>query len=1028
MSDPYRTGELRGHVLDAWAAAPARFREDANSEEDYALGGYRDRVLVELAQNAADAAARAGTPGSLRLEFDGDTLVASNTGAPLDAAGVAALSTLRASAKREDDQVGRFGVGFAAVVAVSDDPLIASAPGAVAWSRARTRAAVAEVPALKAELAARGGHVPVLRLPFTADAAPVPGFTTSVRLPLRDAAAREQVRDLLAAAGPALLLALPSLAAVRIVTPDGTRTLTARHPGPADRDAVAVIEVDGVTSRWWLAEDGGLLDDRLLDDRPAEERGRRTWSVRWAVPVDADDRPVPPPADVPAVVHAPTPSDEPQSLPALLLASFPLAPDRRHTAPGPLTEFLVERAADLYARALGRLPHVPQVLTLVPIGLASGELDASLRRAVLSRLPDRPFLPPAATGTDGTDGTTGTPPLAGVDAGPAPERVADLDRHGGALRPRDAVVVEGGGTLIDLLAPVLPGLLPAGWSPDSPALRALGVRRLGVADLVDALGELRRDAGWWRELYDALDGMPADALGALPVPLADGRLVRGPRGLLLPTDELRAAVPDPDLLAPLGLRVVDAAAAHPLLRRLGAVEATPRGVLNGPAVRAAVAGSYDADDPGPLAEAVLTLVEAAGLGPGDAPWLGELALPDADGGFSPADELLIPGAPLAEVILDDAPFGQVADDLVDRYGAGPLEAAGAVWTFGLLRAEDVPLDAIDLGLDAEEAWAAELLDRLGDHLPPVVPEFTAVRDLELVDPRRWPRAMELLATPELRDALRAPARVLRADGRTVDLPSYTGWWLSRHPVLDGHLPGELRLSGDDADDLLAGLYPPAPRGLDAELARALGVRTTLTALLAAPGGANELLDRLADASLPVGRDQLRDLWTEFATRPLPAPPDPPDRVRAVRGGAVVVADAADAVVLDAPDLLPLLDCALVVGPWPYAGRLADLLDLPRASEEVAGAVAGDGHQRTVPDAIRLPDGPETYRAHDRLTADGVAVPWRYVDGVLHAADDTGLAFGVAWAAGAWRSRHTLAAVLTDPGHAATTRAEADLDP
>ena len=65
--DPFGTAELRRRVLDAWAASPARFREDANAEEDYALGGYRDRVVVELAQNAADAAARAGVAGGLRL-------------------------------------------------------------------------------------------------------------------------------------------------------------------------------------------------------------------------------------------------------------------------------------------------------------------------------------------------------------------------------------------------------------------------------------------------------------------------------------------------------------------------------------------------------------------------------------------------------------------------------------------------------------------------------------------------------------------------------------------------------------------------------------------------------------------------------------------------------------------------------------------------------------------------------------------------------------------------------------------------
>ncbi|MYW08909.1 hypothetical protein GT034_11195, partial [Streptomyces sp. SID2563] len=65
--DPFGTARLRRGVLAAWGAGPARFREDANAEEDLALGGYRDRLVVELAQNAADAAARAGTPGRLRL-------------------------------------------------------------------------------------------------------------------------------------------------------------------------------------------------------------------------------------------------------------------------------------------------------------------------------------------------------------------------------------------------------------------------------------------------------------------------------------------------------------------------------------------------------------------------------------------------------------------------------------------------------------------------------------------------------------------------------------------------------------------------------------------------------------------------------------------------------------------------------------------------------------------------------------------------------------------------------------------------
>ena len=58
-ADPFDTEQIRARVMDAWRATPARFREDANTEEDFALGGYRDRLLVELLQNASDAAGAA---------------------------------------------------------------------------------------------------------------------------------------------------------------------------------------------------------------------------------------------------------------------------------------------------------------------------------------------------------------------------------------------------------------------------------------------------------------------------------------------------------------------------------------------------------------------------------------------------------------------------------------------------------------------------------------------------------------------------------------------------------------------------------------------------------------------------------------------------------------------------------------------------------------------------------------------------------------------------------------------------------
>jgi len=1032
--DPFGTAELRGRVLDAWAVSPARFREDANAEEDYALGGYRDRVVVELAQNAADAAARAGVPGRLLLTLRDGMLTAANTGAPLDAAGVEALSTLRASSKRGPDAagetVGRFGVGFAAVVAVSDAPRVRSLTGTVGWSRDRTRELVRAVPALAAELASRAGNVPVLRLPFAdgvmaADALP-DGFATVVELPLRDAAASRLVTQLLAETGPALLLALPALAEVVIETAAGTRVLTAEHAGDA-----ATITADGAVSRWRVTAAGGELDPALLADRPAEERTRTAWSVRWAVPlagqdigpetglglpgdVVSRDQPLGRlPAGVGAVVHAPTPTDEPLGLPALLLASFPLSPDRRHVAPGALTDFLVERAAEGYAGLLPGLVPGPGLLDLVPGPVGRGELDARLGRAILARLPDVAFLPAVS---------------------------------GSRVRPRDALLLGTGlPGLAEWLAPALPDLI-AGPSRHQ-AYSVLGVRRLPLAELADMLAPLDRPPAWWRGLYEALAGVAPDELaelGALPVPLADGRLVRGPRGLLLPGPGLER----PGRLAALGLRVVDPSATDPLLARLGAVEATPRGVLADPATRAAVANSYDAaaeagyDDDGPsrVADAVLGLLSVAHAERGEYPWLADLALRDVDGEWVPAGELLLPDGALAGVVAEDAPFGTIAADLLSRYGAAPLEAAGVLSSFDLLTMHDVDLASPDLDVDEADEWASHVLAMLprvpagAAAVPPIAIEVLAVRDLEFVDPDRWPRALDLLAHPPLRAALVEPVRVRLADGRHADVPSYTAWWLRRHVTLAARRPAGLRAA--DSDPLLAGLYDDltaAPAGVlaDPAIARALGVRTSLVGLLTEPGGADELLTRLADEARPVFRPQLRALWSALAAAEL-TPDDiaPPDRIRAVRGTDIIVADADDVLILDAPDLWPLVaDQPLVLAPHTAASHLADLLDLPLASEEVPGVIESTGESRPVPEIVRsvLATAPETYQSHDKLVVDGVEIPWRYRDGDIHAATPQGLASGLAWATGNWQARHALTALVTTPADTARTLAEADLE-
>ncbi|MGY1858321.1 sacsin N-terminal ATP-binding-like domain-containing protein [Modestobacter sp. SYSU DS0290] len=970
--------ELRRRVLAAWTDSPARFREDANAEEDLVRGGYRDRLLMELAQNAADAAARAGVPGRLRLTLADDVLTAANTGAPLDDAGVQALVSLRASAKRDGAGVGRFGVGFAAVLAVSDEPAVLSTDRSVRFSAAATREAVAAVPALAAELDRRNGAVPVLRLPFDASGAVPDGFATTVVLPLRPEAG-DVVRAALHGLDPTLLLGLPALAEVEVVLDGAARTLT--RTGDAGR----VVLTDGpARTSWAVVTRSGELPADLFADRPVEERDRRGYSVTCAVPLDDDGAPAPLPGR--QVLHAPTPSDEPLSLPARLIAPFPLDPDRRHVAPGPLTDALVAVLADAYTNLISELPTEPVLLHLLPkASLAATELDAALCRAVLDRLIHTAWLPAA-------------------------------DPEEPPLRPDRAVVLDDATPeLVAALAGVLPGLLPAGWSrrPDGPVLAALGVHRAGLAEVVEAVRGVQRPGEWWAALYTALADADREELAALPVPLADGRTAQSPSGVLLPDPALPAG-----RLAPLGLRIADPAAATgragQVLERLGARPATAAAVLADPAVAAAARTSLDRADDGedvaPLADAVLGLAAAAG--PGEHPELAELALPDDDGGWAPAGELVLPGSPLAAV-LEHGALGTLDRAFARRYDRTALVAVGVLDGFATVRAEHPD----DLDVDRAGEWADAVLDRLPAGAPPPAwPTVTAVRDLELV--RDWPRALPLLA------ALPADARAdVQLDGTVV--PGYLRWWLRTSPVLGGRRPDRLR---HPAGIELQGLYEPVPE-LAADVLELLAPPRTVADVLADVDDALDLLDRLGDPRCTVVPALLRSVYAQLAAALDGVDVEPPERVRV---GPRQVSE--DAVVLDAPWLQPLVDRALV----PAAGApeaVADLLDLSLASEIAGRARVTSRPVRTLPwaevpgaglAAARLGvvelTGQVAVHAEVAVTG-GRTVPWW--PGDPDVVDGTPASFGraLAWRTGAWPLRAALTEAFAHPGRAAELAAE-----
>ncbi|MGC0362553.1 hypothetical protein ABH922_000537 [Rhodococcus sp. 27YEA15] len=855
-------------------------------------------MLTELAQNAADAAARAGVPGELWVSLTGSVLTVANTGQPLDEPGVHALTALRASGKRASDDgvVGRYGVGFSAVRAVSDEVELRSTTGSIRFSASKTRT---EVDLL--ELAIPDGGIPVLRLVWGSDESPSAGADSEVVLTLRDGVDGAALLTAMAGEAEDLLLELPGLQTIRVGEQVFERSERELESG--------IVEVSIGAGTWWQY---------------------RTAHARWIIPVI--DGVVEPVGD--GVLRAPTRSDEELSIPVIVVAEIAMQPDRRRILPGAA----ISRIADGYAEFAAALPP-GQRTALVPVpGFARGEVDSLLREALLAELRENPWLP-----------VVGEPDR-------APQRATVLPGLDDALAKLLTEVIGG------LVVPDLSG------SRHERALAAVDTHRIGLARIAELLSGLDREPRWWQRLYGALeplvvDGLAVEELGTLPVPLSDGRTVTGPRTVVTGT-ELG------DSVGPVRwARLVHPDAAHPLLTRLGARSATAVDLLSDPALRALVEDAVDQDDSEAIELASVILGLAAAVQPGVLPsWIGEVLLPDSGGELCSADQLLLPGAPLAEVLVEDSPFGIVAADFVEQVGDQALRAVGVGWGFTVVR-EELP-SGPDHDLDDEQRW--------WDTLTEDPERFEGVRDLDLVDENRWGRALSLLAeSPVTRPLL-------------ADRNGYTAWWLRTNAELDGTPMGLLRAPSDDTfTDLIDPIEHPDAAHLVAVLTAGVVDDHDLAQLL---------LDRLADVDrrpTPAVIARTHRLLAEASGRGVLDLDELrlPTYVRALSGDLV---DPAEALVVDRPwfgAALPVQRA--VLGSIASASALAELLDVATASDAVGAEVLGTG-TRSVwarePQAVlvfaafgrEVPD--DVVVIHEELSvqlsgdvAGVVAVPW-WVDG------------------------------------------------
>lgn len=270
--------ELTELALRTYGVNPGLVEEHANGERRIHQGGYGDRQLFELIQNAADELRDFEFRGG-RIEavLTATHLYCANEGSPITPAGAETILRMGVSRKR-GGQIGRFGVGVKSVLSVTRTPQFFSSTGAFGfdadWSAHEIRTAVNKSMVEQGRPEIEIADTPVLRLARPLDVraertadpildALLKRATTVVRLPLLPDAADELATSMHKTRDSGSIEEFPTL--FQLFSPHAaTVVLDDRHVKPAVRRELTVDHDDEVT----------VIHQKRSGSKPSDERYR----------------------------------------------------------------------------------------------------------------------------------------------------------------------------------------------------------------------------------------------------------------------------------------------------------------------------------------------------------------------------------------------------------------------------------------------------------------------------------------------------------------------------------------------------------------------------------------------------------------------------------------------------------------------------------------------------------------------------------------------------------------------------------
>lgn len=237
-------------TIENYTNDPDLLAEHVGMEDNFQAGGYGERQIEELLQNAID---QLTTPGRVELRLADGIFYCANEGSPFGADGIKAVTGAFLSAKK-DEKIGRFGLGFKSVLGVTDHPQIISRPISFGFNEPEAKQLLDSLPYHPA-------RVPSLRVPSVLDpdavaredpnvAELMTWASTIVKLPL--VRGGDRLRQRLCAFDVRYLLFPDRLAEVDVTLGSGmARSTRVFHRSAGDAPDLVRLEAPGAEPTTW---------------------------------------------------------------------------------------------------------------------------------------------------------------------------------------------------------------------------------------------------------------------------------------------------------------------------------------------------------------------------------------------------------------------------------------------------------------------------------------------------------------------------------------------------------------------------------------------------------------------------------------------------------------------------------------------------------------------------------------------------------------------------------------------------------